>query len=235
MDVETRNALAEKHRWLVAFFLRRLAYHPKVYRLRHDAAARDDMLQAGFLGLMIAVERFEPERGVKFSAYAGWWICRYLLEEAHRQHVIHVPRYLDDSDRRTNKSAATVAAAQRARLTFFIGDDSPLDPHAIGDPLAQAEDEAALQDAIGSLPVRDQVLLVLYYWEGLTMQQIGQRLSLTRQRVSQRLLALYPLLRKRLDHETTDPHQPVGAPSPKATSDCHPAAGRPAGQRIHPE
>ena len=38
-----------------------------------------DLIQEGNLGLMHAVERFDPERGVTLSAYAAWWIRAYLL------------------------------------------------------------------------------------------------------------------------------------------------------------
>jgi RNA polymerase sigma-32 factor len=38
-----------------------------------------DLIQEGNLGLVHAVERFDPERGVTLSAYAAWWIRAYLL------------------------------------------------------------------------------------------------------------------------------------------------------------
>ncbi|HYO56675.1 RNA polymerase factor sigma-32 [Archangium sp.] len=38
-----------------------------------------DLIQEGNLGLVIAVERFEPERGVRLYTYAAWWIRAYLL------------------------------------------------------------------------------------------------------------------------------------------------------------
>ncbi len=38
-----------------------------------------DLIQEGNLGLLIAVERFEPERGVRLCTYAAWWIRAYLL------------------------------------------------------------------------------------------------------------------------------------------------------------
>lgn len=38
-----------------------------------------DLIQEGNLGLLMAVERFEPERGVRLCTYAAWWIRAYLL------------------------------------------------------------------------------------------------------------------------------------------------------------
>jgi len=39
-----------------------------------------DLIQEGTLGLIHAVERFDPNRGVKLSSYAGWWIRAYILK-----------------------------------------------------------------------------------------------------------------------------------------------------------
>ncbi|WP_239469922.1 sigma-70 family RNA polymerase sigma factor [Archangium violaceum] len=38
-----------------------------------------DLIQEGNLGLVLAVERFQPERGVRLCTYAAWWIRAYLL------------------------------------------------------------------------------------------------------------------------------------------------------------
>jgi len=38
-----------------------------------------DLIQEGNIGLMQAVKKFDPERGVKLSSYAAWWIRAYIL------------------------------------------------------------------------------------------------------------------------------------------------------------
>jgi RNA polymerase sigma-32 factor len=43
-------------------------------RYRNYGLPTTDLIQEGNVGLMQAAERFDPERGVRFSTYAGWWV-----------------------------------------------------------------------------------------------------------------------------------------------------------------
>jgi RNA polymerase sigma factor (sigma-70 family) len=55
--------------------------HATARRYRTEGLEHDDLLQEGVVGLLRALQRFDPERGVPFAAYATWWI-RQSLQEA---------------------------------------------------------------------------------------------------------------------------------------------------------
>lgn len=82
---------------LVVVFARRAGYE-------HVAFA--DRIQEGNLGLLKAIDRFDPERGVRFSTYAAWWIRHQIVRAlANTAHAVRVPVQLQ----------MLYARAQRAR------------------------------------------------------------------------------------------------------------------------
>ena len=65
-----------------------------------------DLIQEGNLGLMKAAEKFEPERGFKFSTYATWWIRQSITRAiADQGRTIRIPVHLVESINRVKKTA----------------------------------------------------------------------------------------------------------------------------------
>jgi RNA polymerase sigma factor (sigma-70 family) len=84
LDAE-RSTFITKNLRLVFHFARRLS---------GLEAPLADLIQAGNLGLLEAVDRFDPRRGVRFSSYAGIWITRVILREAPGlTQAVRIPDY----------------------------------------------------------------------------------------------------------------------------------------------
>jgi RNA polymerase sigma factor (sigma-70 family) len=72
----------------------RLVIHSAL-RYRHRGVPLLDLIQEGNLGLLRAVDKFEPQRGVKFVTYAHWWIRQAISRALGEQHhTIRLPSHV---------------------------------------------------------------------------------------------------------------------------------------------
>ncbi len=66
-------AQAEALRWRLAMSGRRIA-HGEARKLAGPFMDEEDLVQEGYIGLLRAAKRFDPDRGIRFSTYARWWV-----------------------------------------------------------------------------------------------------------------------------------------------------------------
>ncbi len=72
---------------------------PMVMRVARGYSGRDvelaDLVQEGVLGLLRALERFDPDRGVPFAAYAGWWLRQAMQQAiAEQSRSVRLPTHV---------------------------------------------------------------------------------------------------------------------------------------------
>ncbi len=108
-------------------------------RYRHLGLELSDLVQEGNIGLMHAVERFDPDREVRFSTYATWWIRQSITRAlSKRSRTVRIPIGKEQLARRT--------ARKRAALTSRLGRAPRLDELAVD----VGASESAVQSALNT-------------------------------------------------------------------------------------
>lgn len=176
-----------------------------------ESVDQDDLVSDGVLGLIDAIERFDPDRGLSFQTFAVPRIRGAIIDGLRAMDF--VPRSVRDKVRAIQR--AQVALEERlgrpptddevARDTGLplnhvrdlakqaSTNHANLDDLDLADELASATDStveegdvnASLMRVINELSERDQVVIALYYFEGLTLAEIGRVLGVTESRISQ--------------------------------------------------
>jgi len=92
-----------------------------------------DLISEGNLGLMKAVDRFKPSKGVKFSTYACWWIKQSIRRAlANQGKTVRLPVHLVDKIQRLRRvSAALGAELGREPTDVEVADELQVETHRV--------------------------------------------------------------------------------------------------------
>ncbi len=217
---DARRDLVDLHARIVKYVAGRMAIGLPHY------VEFNDLVSAGLLGLLQAIDNFDPERGIKFETYAiprirgaildelrsQDWFPRSLrrkakmLEEAYGVLEVQLGRPATDAEvakrlsidiNELDDMIGEVAVATIVSLDADTSGDESDNSTSLGDYLADTRSEdiekvlarQEMKDLIGSrmaeLPEKEQLVLVLYYYEELTLKEIGEILDVTESRVCQ--------------------------------------------------
>lgn len=177
------------------------------FNAKCESLTREDLEQEGYMGLIYAIDHFDPQQETQFSTYAVHCINGFLLHAAYHDRLIHIPTYMLNMIISGEKDITTDAELQNVfspsvsfdtTQVFSNGDDTDL---TLADSLA-GDGESRLRAFIGmdslqkdlkhSLDVLNdkekQVIEMRYGFVNdtpQTLQAIGDYLGVTRERVRQ--------------------------------------------------
>jgi RNA polymerase sigma factor for flagellar operon FliA len=186
----------------------------------------DDLVGFGVFGLLDAIDKFDPDKNVKFKTYAVTRIRGAIFDELRT--IDWVPRSVRQKTREVEEAIGSLEAQLGRTATdqeianslgldekeftktmmkisgttmlslndvWFSGDendkvsigDSIESPSSLNPDVIVEKDEIrrVIVEAIEELPDKEKKILVLYYYEDLTLKEIGEVLEVTESRVSQ--------------------------------------------------
>jgi RNA polymerase sigma-B factor len=215
-DRTLRNELVEEHMRLAEFLARRFV---------HRGEPLDDLRQVALVGLLKAVERFEPDRGLQFSSFAMPTIVGELKRHFRdRGWAVRVPRRVQELHLELDRTIAALSqelgrpptpreiavragvqeedvlesmeASSLYRLPSIdairSGDDAAGAPaERLGDldpEMGAVDNRLAVGELLSLLPEREQTIVYLRFFEGLTQSEIAEHVGISQMHVSRLLV-----------------------------------------------
>ncbi len=207
----------------------------------------DDFVSAGIVGLLEALDRYNPDMKTSFMTYAKHRIRGAILDELRS--LEWMPRSIHEKVRRLERTYAAlektlarspseeeladalgmdvhqfremltqIGAATVAAMAYRPYEEENTDPieYPNGicpiDQIISDEMRTIVANAIRSLPERKSMVITLYYYEEMTMREIGEVLSCTGARISQiyssALMRLFKVLRSQMTEPGTSRRTP---------------------------
>lgn len=230
--VDPREELVLKHAPLIRYVVSRIAARLPAH------ADVDDLYSSGVIGLIDAVERFDPEKGCKFKTYAEFRIRGAILDELRsldwmprtaRQNGRRLEHAYTQLEQRFGRAVTGGEVAEWLGMELddlhrvadqangisivhlddvqhdggteqgcygdIIEDERATDPFS---SLTSLELQRTVAEGITELPEKEQLVISLYYYQDLSLKDIGSMLGVTESRVCQIRSKAVEQLRKRL-------------------------------------
>ena len=210
-----------------------LKYTPLIKYIAHRLAMRlpphvsvDDLMSAGVIGLMDALDKFDPEKKVQFKTYAEFRIKGAMLDELRsldwvsrsvRQKAAQLERAYQSLEKKRGRAVEDEEVAQELGLSLdhyyhlvnevngvflldienlrhklpklpeedlinLLVDEKEKQPLQV---LGLEELKKVLAEAIDELSSKEKTVISLYYYEELTLKEIGEILGFTESRICQ--------------------------------------------------
>ena len=204
INSKNRKKLIECNLKLVVFVAKRF------FNRSYESLTPMDLIEAGNIGLIEAIEKFDYKKGYRFSTYASHYIKKEIIKEIYNaDRMIRRPYYYEEKLTKNKENVDNILSLEEDITNLLIEDSKPLmyfikdDSCDIYEDISYFELKEIINDILNTLtPRQKQVLLLRYGFDNnefKNLEEVGKLIGISREGTRKALVKAFKKIRDNKD------------------------------------
>ena len=204
INSKNRKKLIECNLKLVVFVAKRF------FNRSYESLTPMDLIEAGNIGLIEAIEKFDYKKGYRFSTYASYYIKKEIIKEIYNaDRMIRRPYYYEEKLTKNKENVDNILSLEEDITNLLTEDSKPLmyfikdDSCDIYEDISYFELKEIINDILNTLtPRQKQVLLLRYGFDNnefKNLEEVGKLIGISRKGTRKALVKAFKKIRDNKD------------------------------------
>ena len=204
INSKNRKKLNECNLKLVVFVAKRF------FNRSYESLTPMDLIEAGNIGLIEAIEKFDYKKGYRFSTYASYYIKKEIIKEIYNaDRMIRRPYYYEEKLTKNKENVDNILSLEEDITNLLTEDSKPLmyfikdDSCDIYEDISYFELKEIINDILNTLtPRQKQVLLLRYGFDNnefKNLEEVGKLIGISREGTRKALVKAFKKIRDNKD------------------------------------
>ncbi len=204
INSKNRKKLIECNLKLVVFVAKRF------FNRSYESLTHMDLIEAGNIGLIEAIEKFDYKKGYRFSTYASYYIKKEIIKEIYNaDRMIRRPYYYEEKLTKNKENVDNILSLEEDITNLLTEDSKPLmyfikdDSCDIYEDISYFELKEIINDILNTLtPRQKQVLLLRYGFDNnefKNLEEVGKLIGISREGTRKALVKAFKKIRDNKD------------------------------------
>ena len=204
INSKNRKKLIECNLKLVVFVAKRF------FNRSYESLTPMDLIEAGSIGLIETIEKFDYKKGYRFSTYASYYIKKEIIKEIYNaDRMIRRPYYYEEKLTKNKENVDNILSLEEDITNLLTEDSKPLmyfikdDSCDIYEDISYFELKEIINDILNTLtPRQKQVLLLRYGFDNnefKNLEEVGKLIGISREGTRKALVKAFKKIRDNKD------------------------------------